>query len=194
MLTDLCRSQLNDRNNDFPFHQSSTESEDCNVAMTSEAVELVTGAQLTAQAVRKLARDPSGPTGTVLARRTYASQGMQQGVDWQVLSRMATDGVRALLDAGWFVVLFVDYGKLQDTAPEIVGDRNFRGIHAIALADRWRGKQGNMTHYYDPLADGRTRGKWTAPKGVQSVKFSIVRDAGYGYTGTSSLSGHAVRP
>jgi hypothetical protein len=99
-----------------------------------------------------------------------------------------------MLEAGWFVVLFVEYGKLIDTAPEIVGSRTYRGAHAIALADRWRGRSGVMAHYYDPLADGRTRGNWTAPKGVQSVKFATIRDAGYAYSGSSTLSGHAVRP
>jgi hypothetical protein len=193
MLTDICRSQLNDRNNAFAFRQAATASVDCNVAMTSEAIELVTGAQLSAQATRKAGGDPDGPTGSVLARRAYQSQGMSQA-DYQILKARPTQDVRDMLDAGWFVVLFVEYGKLIDTAPGIVGSRTYRGAHAIALADRWRGRDGVMAHYYDPLADGRTRGNWTAPKGVQSVRFALVRDAAYAYTGQSTLSGHAVRP
>jgi hypothetical protein len=194
MLTAICRSQLNDRNNDFAFRQAVTAGVDCNVAMTSEAIELVTGVQLSAKATRAAGGDPDGPTGSVLARKAYARQGMAQGTDYQVLKDRATQDVRDLLDAGWFVVLFVEYGKLIDTAPGIVGSRTYRGAHAIALADRWRGKDGAMVHYYDPLADGRTRGNWTAPKGVQSVRFALIREAGYGYTGSATLSGHAVRP
>jgi hypothetical protein len=200
MLSDIDRSQLNDRNNDFPFHNPTTAATDCNVAQASEAVEIHSGVTLSADDVRTAGNTPHGPTGNVLARRTFAAQGMVPEVDYRMLAQVPIQTVRDLLAAGWHVTLYVMYGTMIDEAPGNVGSFTYRGAHAIGVTDWWRGKLGRMVHYHDPLADGRTRrvpgkGRYTYPKGVQAVKFSVVRDAAYGYTGAAGLvSGYAVMP
>lgn len=195
MLTTLCRSQLSDRNNAFRFFSPATASVDCNVAMTSQSIELVNGLQFDADSIRAMGHTLDGPTGRALTRQAFDAAGLIAESEYRIFYRTDAQTIRELLRARWFVVLFIDYGVLQDTAPQIVGDRDYRGAHAVGLSDWWRGAQGRMVHYHDPIADGRTRAGWTAPKGVQAVKFSLVRDAAYGFTRqTGIVSGYAVEP
>jgi hypothetical protein len=191
MLTSLCRSQLNDNNNDFGFHDALTAKTDCNVAMTSQGVELHNGLKLSAEACRALAHDPLGPTGSIFARSVFEAQAMVSTVDYQILWGNPTQTVRDLLKAGWFVTLYIDYGKLTELAPSISCDKAFTGIHAVGLSDWFRGSLGASVHYHDPLADGRHP---LTPKGVQTAKFSWIRDAGYAYTRKLGyLDGWAVK-
>lgn len=196
MLTELCRSQLNDRNNAFAFYDPDTATVDCNVAMLSEALELVDGGwQLDAKSVRALGHEAIGPTGNTLARRVFAALGLERDVTYRMLGAADVQTVRELLEGGWFVVQYVDCGWLQDHSPELVGDRRYRGAHAVALFDWWRGPLGQSVHVANPLFDGRKRGQWSAPDGVQPAKFSDLRDAAYAYTGTNGVtSGYAIRP
>jgi hypothetical protein len=195
MLTTLCRSQLSDRNNAFPFHSALTDVVDCNVACLSEGIELWDGSQMSAADLRTLGHIAKGPTGNTLARRVFAVLGMQRDVDYRMLGAADVQIVRELLDDGWYLVLYVDCGWLQDHAPALVGDRRYRGAHAVALFDWWRGSAGQSVHLANPLFDGRQRGSWTAPAGVQVAKFSELRDAGYAYTGRAGiLSGYAIQP
>jgi hypothetical protein len=185
MLTDIVRSQLNDKNNPFAFHNALTDSYDCNVAMASEAVELWSGKQLDAKTTRTLGKDLVGGSGTSLARKVFKSQGMLEFTDFQILNGVPTDSVRTLLRDGWFVVLFVKYDVMREKAPDVVGDGNYAGAHAIAVTDWWQ-RGVRMVHYIDPLNDGRMSASLghKAPKGVQSVKFSHVRDAAWAYAMT----------
>jgi hypothetical protein len=196
MLTTLCRSQLNDRNNAFAFADPKTATKDCNVAMLSEGLELSRlKALLSAAEIRQLGSELDGPTGNVLARRVMVKLGLKPELEYRMLSIAPAQTVRDLLRAGWYVVQYVDCGWLQDHSPELVGDRFYRGAHAVALFDFWRGQLGASTHLANPLFDGRQRGSWTAPAGVQSVKYSDIRDAAYAYTGNVGLtSGYAIRP
>jgi hypothetical protein len=192
MLTDLCRTQLNDNGNLFPFHDPATDQVDCNVAQASQALELVTGVQLDAKATRTFGQEATGPTGNVFARKAFMAQGLVAEIDYRMLWSAPTDDVRNLLKLGWYVVLYVDYGIINAQAPQISGDKNFDGYHAIGLSDWWRGKLGVSVHYHDPLADGRHP---LTPKGVQVAKFSNIRDAAYGYTHKPGLvQGYAVMP
>lgn len=194
-LTTLCRSQLNDRNNDFPFHNAETDVVDCNVAMLSEGVELAYGRRIDARTIRRLGSQAAGPTGNTLARRVFAALGMVRELDYRMLGAADVQQIRDLLEDRWFVVQYVDCGWLQDHAPQLVGDRRYRGAHAVALFDWFRGSLGQSCHVANPLFDGRQRGNWTAPKGVQVAKFSDLRDAAYAYTGVAGVtSGYAVRP
>lgn len=195
MLTELCRSQLNDRNNAFPFHNEETESYDCNVAMCSQSVEIVTGAQLDAATVRQIGRDPAGGSGNRMVRRVFRDQGMVEGTDYMMLRNAPTQTVRDLLSTGWFVVGYIMYGTLREYAPEIVCDSDYKGAHAVGMSGWWR-RGVRKVHYHDPLADGR---RASVPKGVQTAPFSALRNAMWTYSeaygaGAGLVSGYAVKP
>lgn len=187
MSLELVRSQLNDRANDFPFYSRATAGVDCNVATTSLAIELNTGAKLSAETIREVANMPDGPTGHVLAGRAFRWAGMIPQTDFRQLYMEDVQVARELLAAGWLVCLFVDYGVIQDRAPWLTGDRRYRGAHAVLLGDWWSGQLGRSVHVSDPTFDGRTRGDWTAPAGVQPAKFSLYRDAAASYAGGVGL-------
>jgi hypothetical protein len=204
VLTELCRSQLNDRNNDFSFHNEATEGKDCNVAMVSEAAEIKTGIKLTAKETRARGLEPTGTTGSHLAGRVFESLGMEKGLDGDYITfvEMPIQDLRALLDAGWFVDLFVMYGALREAAPELVCDGRYSGAHSVAIFDWWRSAtpqpHGRRTvHIADPLSDGRASGSLghRAPQGVRAVPFRPVRDAAYAYSKlVGTVSGWAVNP
>lgn len=197
MLTDLCRSQLDDLNNDFAFINKKTRKVDCNVAQASQCVEIVSGAQLDALTTRQLGHDLRGPTGNALAHDVFVSQNFMPEVDYQMLWQQPVQKVRDLLLAGWYVVLYVDYGVMNQLAPSVTGDKNFTGYHAIGVSDWWRGPLGRSVHYHDPLNDGRHP---HTPKGVQVVKFSAVRDAAIAFSvnaehgAAGTVYGYAVHP
>jgi hypothetical protein len=196
MLTTLCRSQLSDRNNDFPFHNAATGKVDCNIAQVSQCVELVTGIKLTAAQTRVIGHQPAGPSGNVLARRVLAAQGLALETEYRMFWLTAVQTVRDLLKSGWFVVLYIDYGVMNQLAPDKTGDKNYTGYHAIAVSDFWRGRGGALVHYHDPVNDGRHA---NTPKGVQTVKFSAVRDAAVAYAtktrgAQGMVQGYAVKP
>lgn len=199
MLTELCRSQLNDRNNDFPFHNEMTEDFDCNVAMCSEAVQLALGDKLTSHQVRVLGEDLTGGTGNVLARRVFRKLGMTAGRDFVVFHDAPTGTIKDLLANKWFVVGYVMYGALAQAQPDLICD-DYKDAHAVGLGDLWR-KNGRKTHMYDPLADGRFSaglGRKVA-QGVQTWPWWAVRDALWAYSaryegGTGLVSGYAVKP
>lgn len=195
MLTDRCTSQLNDRNNDFPFHDERTDSEDCNVACTEMGVFLATGASLSASEIRKLGRTPNGPTGNTLARRVFIARGLRPGTDFQTFRNAEVQTVRDYLQSAWAVTTYIDYGYLQQHAPELTGDEDYTGFHAVMLFDFWRrAGVGRMAHVSDPTFDGRTRGNWTAPKGVQSAPFPLYRDAAGLYGKAGTMTGWAIKP
>lgn len=197
MITPLCRTQLNDNNNAFKFFDKKTAKVDCNVAQASQSCEILSGVQLDATTTRKLGRDLTGPTGLYLAQNVFEAQGYMPVRDYLLLRKQPVQMVRDLLSTGWYVVLFVDYGVLNTLAPDITGDKNYTGYHAIGIGDWWRGKLGRSVHYYDPLNDGRHA---KTPKGVQVVKFSHVRDAAIAYSvdaehgETGTVVGYAVNP
>lgn len=206
MLTEICRSQLNDRNNDFAFHNEATESFDCNVAMCSEAVQLVNGKKLTSAQTRRIGMDQSGGTGTRLARNVFRNQGFVAGTDFLTMNGVPTADVRDLIASKWFVVVYIQYKTMRNRAPDAVGDGDYNDAHATAIADLWTKDGVRMTHYYDPLNDGRRSGSLghDAPQGVQSVAFKAVRDAAWAYSemyekartgrGSGYIYGYAVRP
>lgn len=208
MLTELCRSQLNDRNNDFPFHNEATESYDCNVAMCSQSVQLVNGKKLTSHEVRVMGSDLTGGTGTALARAVFRKQGFVAGTDFLTMNGWATADVIDLLAKPdeWFVVAYIKYDIMREKAPDIVGDGNYNLAHAVGLSNFWRADGIRRTHYHDPLNDGRRSASLggRAPKGVQTAKWRDVRDAAWEYSevyekkrtgrGSGYIYGYAVKP
>lgn len=186
----FCRTQLSDRGNAFPFHDPATDAVDCNVAMVSQCLELVTTEQFSARDVRTRGGDMSGPTGTVLATRNFVKASMVVGVDFVRFEGEDVQFVRDLLANDWFVVAYIDYGVIVDTMPKAFqGSRTYRGVHAVGLCGWWR-KAGKRTVWeYDPLFDGRHSGY---PLGRQAVPFKIIRDAMAGYD-VAGAAGYAVR-
>jgi hypothetical protein len=188
------RTQLNDRGNDFPFCNKPTASVDCNVAETSQAIQLVTGQQLTALHIRQVAGDMEGGSGTTLATKAFLSVGMKAGEDFTRFRDVPVEQVRALLRDGWFVTGFIDYGVMIDvSAKKFVGSKTYRGAHAVSMAGWARVGGKRVVWDYDPLFDGRTRSGWTYPMGRQRVPFWMIRDAMAGYAGPGLASGYAVR-
>lgn len=199
MLTELCRSQLNDRNNDFDFHNDFTEGKDCNVATTSEAAEIKTGIKLTSRETRARGLEPTSTTGSRLTTRVFNSLGMVKGLDGDFItfSRMPIQNLRSFLDAGWFVDLFIMYGALRRAAPELIADGDYSGAHSIAIFDWWLNDRRRMVNLADPLADGRPSKSLggRAPQGVRAAPFRPIRDAAYAYTQSEGIvSGWAVNP
>jgi hypothetical protein len=194
--TDL--SQLNDNNNVVPTYHHATRTVDCNVTKVCEAVGYNRGAHLNVAAARAMAHQTTGPTGNVFAEKVFKASGMVPMVDYQMLWNVPTQTVRDLLRAGWYAVLYVDYGNLNASEPLTSGDRHFNGtptdpaIHAIGMHAFWRGKVGLSTHKHDPLNDGR---RPAIQQGIVTVKFSHIRDAAYGYTRkVGFVQGWAVSP
>jgi hypothetical protein len=204
MLTTLNRSQLSDRNNDFPFHNPDTDGYDCNVAKASECVELVTKEKLPALEVRKLGGDLTGGTGSRLARRVFASQGMVAGTDYQILNAVPTSIVRDLLRTGWYVVLYVKYDVLRDNEPNSIGDGHYSGAHAVGVSDFFYTGGTRTNNMHDPLNDGGPRASLghSAPKGIVQVRFKSLKEAAWAYSrqyeGAAAdsyvLYGYAVKP
>jgi hypothetical protein len=181
--------------NDFPFVNPLTAGKDCNVAVTSECVELVKGVKLTSIQVRDLGGDHIGGTGTGMTARTFLSQGMVEGVDWWRFYRQDIQVARDHLIAGHFVGLYVDYGVVNDLMGGKYAGSTYRGAHAIGLCGWWRANGKRMTWDYDPLFDGRDRPRALpdAPFGRQKAPFAVLRKAGEGYSGAGLLSGYAVK-
>lgn len=184
--------------NPFPFVNRATADVDCNVAKTSECVELVNGVQLTSQYVRLIGKDLKGGTGNNLAARVFRDQGLVAGTDYVMFGGADIQFVRDLLAEGWHVVGHVDHGVMIDSGAP-VGSFTYRGIHAIGLQG-WFLKDGKrFTRDHDPLFDGRIRrvpgkGIFHYPFGRQDVKFSLIRDAMSAYAGEGKAAGYAVRP
>lgn len=186
------RSQLNDNNNDFPFHDPVTDVVDCNVAKVSEGVGYSTNVKLNSKTARAEAHQAYGPTGNVFAEAVFKARGMVPQVDYQILWSVPTSTIRELLRAGWYVTVYVDYGVLNSLDAATSGDRNYKGYHAIGMHGLFRGSQGLSTHKHDPLNDGR---KASIQQGIVTVKFSHIRDAAYAYTKKPGfIQGWAVKP
>jgi len=158
----LDRTQLSNRGNAFPFVDPATETDDCNVSKVSEAIEYFNGHQLTAHEVRSAGHDLSGPTGNVLARKVFLSEGLVDGTDFITANPKPLDDLRTLrLQPGWVAGVYIDYGVLNALAkgdPSIkTGDRNYTGIHCT-LVWGWRRSHspaGILVWDHDPLFDGR---------------------------------------
>lgn len=187
----FCRTQLNDFGNNFLFHSMATGKVDCNVAQTSECLELVKGIQLTASQTRAFGGDLSGPTGTTLAVKVFQRFGMVAGIDFVRLHKVDVQRVRDLLGSGWYVVGFVDYGVINDNLiGAFSGAKTYRGVHAIGLAG-WKRKDGKRVVWdYDPTFDGRHPGY---PLGRQLAPFWLIREALASYAGPNLASGYAVK-
>lgn len=201
------RTQLNDEtgagvSNRFPFVNPKTAGFDCNVATTSQCIELVTGDRLTAKEIRNIADDHEGGTSVLLTVAAFKSVGMVLGEDYVRFSHRDVQYLRDLLAGGWFVVGFVEYGSMIDNAPQHVGSLTYRDGHAIGMSGWFRSGGRRMTWYYDPTCDGRTRTvdgrKHQYPFGRQKVRFGLIRDAMNAYNDGKpdfpTASGYAVKP
>lgn len=188
----FCRTQLNDRGNDFPFHDPTTDSVDCNVATTSACVQLAKGTKLNAHQVRVMGGDLHGPTGTAMSARVLGAQGLVPGTDFVRFKKVDVQRVRDLLGAGWFVVVYVNYGVINDNlGGAFSGAKTYRGPHAVGLAG-WRRLNGKrVTWDYDPTFDGRKPGY---PFGRQLAPFWLIRQAMAIFNkGENLASGYAVK-
>jgi hypothetical protein len=171
-------TQLNNHGNPWPFNDPATEKDDCNVAKTAEAVYLFNGHQLTAKQVRSIGHDLSGPTGNVLARKVFLSEGLVDGTDFVTANPKPTATLRQLLHDGWYVGGYVDHGVLNATTLP-TGDPHYTGVHCIGLWG-WRaakdanGKFVRLIWDHDSLFDGR---RPAIPFGRQHVSFGLVLPA-----------------
>lgn len=68
-----------------------------------------------------------------------------------------SDIVWAALDSGSFVVAAVDYGWVNDNAPHLSGQNDFRGNHAVGLFGVEPVLRRRYTEWHDPLMDNRRR-------------------------------------
>lgn len=103
------------------------------------------------------------------------------GVD---VSRLFGDSfaiAREALIAGHGVSACIDYASINADAPELSGQRTFKGGHHVGLlgwtADDTRVGGVNSTIAHDPLFDGRTKPWGTAPKGPQLAQARVYRGA-----------------
>jgi hypothetical protein len=200
MLTEICRTQLSNAGNDFPFNDPATESYDCNVAMCSEAVELVTGNKLDAATCRKIGKEVGAHgTGNRMARLVFQSQGMVAGSDYIMFRDAPTSMIVELLKAKWFVALHMLYGRLGELEPDLICD-TYQDAHTVGIFDLWRSGVRKV-HMADPLADGRYSGhlRRKVHLGVQTWPWPSVREGAWAYSeeyagGTGLVSGYAVKP
>jgi len=88
---------------------------------------------------------------------------------------------RQALADGHAISACLDYGTINDVAPELSGQRTFRTGHHVALLgftpNDARTGGFNSTTVYDPLFDGRTKAWGTAPLGPQLSRLRVYRDA-----------------
>jgi hypothetical protein len=89
--------------------------------------------------------------------------------------------VRDALQAGHAVSLCIDYRFINETAPDLSGQKTFKTGHHVALLG-WipndpQAGGANTTVVHDPLFDGRTKPWGTAPLGPQRAQFSTYRGA-----------------
>lgn len=169
----ICRTQLNNRGNDFPFNDPQTEKKDCNVAVTSEGLELFNGIKLTAHDTRAQGGYPGAvPTGNNLTNKVFTANGLVKGQDYLLAKPRAFADLKTALRAGWFVGLYVDYGVLNAEGG-VTGDKKYTGVHCVGVWG-WRRKHGILVWDHDPLFDGR---RPAIPYGRQHVPFGPLRKA-----------------
>jgi hypothetical protein len=106
--------------------------------------------------------------------------------------------VRQALADGHAISACVDYGTINDEAPELSGQRTFRTGHHLALLgftpNDPRTGGFNSTIVHDPLFDGRTKGWGTAPLGPQLSRLRVYRDAmgAFRVNGPTYSKGHPI--
>jgi hypothetical protein len=100
----------------------------------------------------------------------------------RVLDAPWGDAVDALT-AGNYVVLFVNYGWLNDHHPRLTGDKNFRGTHGIGLLGYREKEDKKQTRRYDSVCDGRRAGIPTDPTWVDLNPYRLAAQAVLGVDG-----------
>ena len=106
----------------------------------------------------------------------------------RVLDEPWSEAVDAL-KAGQYVILFVNYGWLNDHRPELSGDPAYRGTHAIGLLG-YRVKDGaNETRRYDSVCDARRSG---IPKDPTWVRLNPYRLAAREVIGVDGWRGGII--
>ena len=120
------------------------------------------------------------------------------GVD--VTRRFGADfsEVRQALADGHAISACLDYGTINDQAPQLSGQRTFRTGHHVALLgftpNDPRAGGFNSTTVHDPLFDGRTKDWGTAPLGPQLSRLRVYRDAmgAFRVNGATYSKGHPI--
>lgn len=98
-----------------------------------------------------------------------------------------SDLVEAIKREDTYLILFVDYGVLNDREPGKSGDKNFDGSHVVGVygfkTDQETGDGTAKAKVFDSLCDGRKSG---VPKGPTWWKMSTIKSATDAYTGGPS--------
>lgn len=86
--------------------------------------------------------------------------------------RLVTDTVShgqivTWLERGYWLVVGLDYGRLNDLMPALSGSPTFRGGHFVTIGGHARQQGTDWCYLYDSLHDGRRAG---IPRGVQTVR------------------------
>ena len=137
--------------------------------------------------------DPRGLGSKELAK---AYRAFDVDVDRRSADRFAL--ARDALAEGHAISACLDYGFINREAPELSGQRTFKGGHHVALlgftAHDPRTGGDNSTTVFDPLFDGRTKSWGTAPKGPQLASLRVFRGAmgDFRVGGATYATGHQL--
>jgi hypothetical protein len=119
-------------------------------------------------------------------------------VDCELRRGKSFELVRNALSDGHAISACLDYGTINREAPQLSGQRTFKGGHHVALLGFTphdpRTDGANSTTVFDPLFDGRTKPWGTAPQGPQLAPIRFYRHAmgNFRVGGTTYASGHPL--